>query len=252
MACTIAGSDSGGGAGVQADLLTFAARGVYGTTVLTCLTAQNPAGVSAVQTLPEAFVRAQFEQVAGYFRLGAVKTGMLLNMEMITAVGELLRARPEIPVVIDPVMVATSGARLLEEEAIAGLRELLPRATVFTPNLDEAAVLLGWRPESPERMREAARELRETCGAAVLLKGGHLAGGEVTDVLANAAGEREFRHARIDGVNTHGSGCTLAAALAAELAKGALLENATERAIGYLRATMEGAVYVGAERFLAH
>ncbi|MCC5840668.1 MAG: bifunctional hydroxymethylpyrimidine kinase/phosphomethylpyrimidine kinase [Opitutales bacterium] len=252
-ALTVAGSDSGGGAGIQADLLTFAARGVFGTTAITCLTAQNPGGVSAVEALPPAFVREQMEQVARYFSLGAAKTGMLLNAGIIAEAAAFFAGQRDLPLVVDPVMVATSGAVLLERSAITALREqLLPRATVITPNLDEATVLLG-QSIRPEDMETAALQLSDTFATAVLLKGGHLPGDDLLDVLV-IPGEkaRAYRHERIPGVHTHGSGCTLASAIAAELAKGEALPDAVETAIAYLRAGMRTPLPIGREYFIAH
>lgn len=252
-ALTVAGSDSGGGAGIQADLLTFAARGVFGTTAITCLTAQNPDGVSAVEALPPPFVREQMEQVARYFPLGAAKTGMLLNAGIIKEVAAFFAEHGDLPLVVDPVMVATSGAVLLEKSAIAALREqLLPRATVITPNLDEAAVFLG-RSIHPEEMEAAALRLSDVFGTAILLKGGHLPGEDLLDVLV-IPGEatRLLRHERIPGVHTHGSGCTLASAIAAELAKGGALPDAVETALAYLRAGMRTPLPIGREHFIAH
>ena len=222
VALSIAGSDSGGGAGIQADLLTFAANGVFGTTAITCLTAQNPDGVTAVQSMPAEFVSEQIHQVHRFFALGAIKTGMLFNTEIIEAVAAFVQTHPEIPLVVDPVMVATSGARLLEESAIEALQaRLLPQASLITPNLDEAAVLLGRRPSTVPEMEAAAAELAAKVGVPVLLKGGHLEQErELVDILATADGNcSAFTALRIDKVNTHGSGCTLSSAIAANLAR---------------------------------
>lgn len=253
IALTVAGSDSGGGAGIQADLLTFAARGVFGTTAITCLTAQNPDGVSAVEALPPPFVREQIEQVARYFSLGAAKTGMLLNAGIIGEVANFFAGHRDLPLVVDPVMVATSGAVLLEEAAITALREqLLPRATIITPNLDEAAVLLD-QSIRPEDMGDATQRLCDTFGTAVLLKGGHLPGDQLVDMLAIPGdGTRLYRHERIPGVHTHGSGCTLASAIAAELAKGEALPDAVETALAYLWAGLRTPLPIGREHFIAH
>lgn len=254
VAVSIAGSDSGGGAGIQADLLTFAAHDVFGTTAITCLTAQNPDGVSAVEALPSAFVRAQLDQLASYFPLGAAKTGMLFSSDIITAVAAFLDAQPNLPVVVDPVMVATSGALLLERKAVVAFSErLLPRATIITPNLDEAGVLLGTTPDSVAKMEDAVRELRARYQVPVLLKGGHLGGPELVDLFLDAEGElHRFTHERVEGVNTHGSGCTLAAALAARLARGEALADAVEGALGYLAQMLQRPLRVADETFLAH
>ncbi len=253
IALTIASSDSGCCAGVQADLLTFSAREVFGLTAIAALTAQNPDGVSAIQATPAAFLQAQLEQLAVYFPIGAVKTGMLLNAELIETAADSIR-RYQWSAVVDPVMVATSGARLLQEDAIACLQEkLLPAATLITPNLDEAAVLLGFRLDEPFALKSAARELTERFGVATLLKGGHLEGREMVDVLYTPDGELvEIASHRIDGVDTHGSGCTLSAAIAAELAKGESLIDAFHTAHAYLRQGMTHPLQVAGKRFIRH
>jgi len=253
-ALTIAGSDSGGGAGIQADLLTFAAHDVFGTTAITCLTAQNPDGVTGIEALPAAFVREQIDQVHRYFRLRALKTGMLYSAEIIAVVAEFLRAQRAIPAVIDPVMVATSGAALLKPDALAALRErLLPLAAVVTPNLDEVAVLLGDRPATPAAMAAAGRSLARTHGVPFLIKGGHLAGDDLTDVLVAPDGTaRTFSSRRIAGVDTHGSGCTLSAAIAANLARGLALEPAVTAARDYLQRCLQPGLTLGARRFINH
>lgn len=255
VALSIAGSDSGGGAGIQADLLSFSANGVFGTTAVTCLTAQNPDGVSAIEALPSDFVREQIEQVHRYFRIAAVKTGMLFNREIIQAVSDFLEDNPDIPVVVDPVMVATSGAVLLHESAIEALQlKLLPRATVITPNLDEAGVLLGNVPSSVEEMEEAGLKLARTIGVAVLLKGGHLDDtAQVTDILARPDGEcHPFTARRIDNTNTHGSGCTLSSAIAANLARQWDLTKAIGEALTYLRRGMRQPLYLNGQPFIQH
>lgn len=253
MALTIAGSDSGGGAGIQADLLTFAAHGVFGTTAITCLTAQNPREVTGVEAVSPDFLLQQLDAVAVYFDLSVIKTGMLFNAELVDTVRAFAEERRDVPLVVDPVMVATSGAVLLEADAQAAMRRLIQLATVFTPNLDEAAVLLGWHPESPADMERAADELTASTGAAVLLKGGHLRGDDLVDLLAIPGGPRKaMRRERIHNINTHGSGCTLASAIAAELAKGPALEAAVEAALAYLEAAMRRPLEVAGEHFIAH
>ena len=253
-ALSIAGSDSGGGAGIQADLLTFAAHGVYGTTAITCLTAQNPDGVSGVHAAPAAFVGAQIEAVISFFSPKAAKTGMLYNAAIVTAVAAVLDRHPRIQLVVDPVMVATSGAVLLERETVEALgRRLFPRATLITPNLDEAAVLLGRRPENRRELTEAAVQLARRYGTATLLKGGHLQDGLLHDVLATPRGPgRTFTGRRITGVDTHGSGCTLAAGIAAQLALGRTLPDAVAVARRYLRRGMMGPVRAGGRSFITH
>ena len=255
VAMSVAGSDSGGGAGIQADLLTMAANGVFGTTAITCLTAQNPDGVSAIEAMPAPFVREQMDQVHRYFRVGALKTGMLYNAEIISAVAAFLEDNPEIPAVVDPVMVATSGAVLLHQSAIEALQlRLLPRASLITPNLDEAAVLLGSRPATADDMREAAVQLAGTIGVPVLLKGGHLEEGEeVVDYLARPDGECSgFSAQRIPEINTHGSGCTLSSAIAANLAKQWGLTKAVGEALIYLRRGLRQPLYLNGVPFFNH
>lgn len=255
MALSIAGSDSGGGAGIQADLLTFHANGVFGTTAITCLTAQNPDGVTAIRDMPPEFVREQIEQVNRYFTIGAIKTGMLFNAEIISAVADFLEDNPGIPVVVDPVMVSTSGAVLLEESAIEALQlKLLPRAALITPNLDEARVLLGEQPRTLEEMETAAVRLAGMVGVPVLLKGGHLEGtAEVTDFLADTEGGcSPFTSQRIGKVNTHGSGCTLSSAIAANLAKGWDLTNAIGEALTYLRNGLRQPIHLNGLPFIQH
>jgi hydroxymethylpyrimidine/phosphomethylpyrimidine kinase len=254
VALTIAGSDSGGGAGIQADLLTFSAHQVFGTTAITCLTAQNPDGVSAIEVLPAAFVMAQIRQVDAYFRPRAVKTGMLYSRAIIAVVADFLQEHRNISAVVDPVMVATSGAALLQPEAVGLIRDRLLRlAALVTPNLDEVGVLLGDKPDTPEAMAEAGRRLARDYGTTFLIKGGHLAGDELTDVLVTPDGRsRSFSSPRLTGVNTHGSGCTLSAAIAANLARGCDLGLAVEGARMYLQRAMERSPVVGGRRFINH
>ncbi len=250
---TIAGSDSGGGAGIQADLLTFSACGVFGTSAITCITAQNPGAVTKVDVMSAELVAAQLEAVSSYFKLAAIKTGMLFTVDIIEVVEAFVAANPEVPLVVDPVMVATSGAVLLRDDARAAVRKLLARSTVHTPNLDEAAVLLGWQPDSEEAMLRAAHELVALSGQAVLLKGGHLPGDELVDVLVTAAGtSKTMRRRRIEEVNTHGSGCTLASALAAGLAKGQDLTTAVDLALSYVEKGMRQPIEIAGEQFIAH
>ncbi len=253
VALTIATSDSGAGAGVQADLLTFAARGVYGVTAFAALTAQNPDGVSAIEELPPEFLQAQLDQLAAYFPIRALKTGMLFSAPLIEMTARFIE-RESIPAVVDPVMVSTSGAVLLQPAAIATLeKKLLPRAVLITPNLDEAAVLLGREVKSETDLAATAAELSERYGTAVLLKGGHLPGGTLIDTLSRP-GEAplQLTSERIENINTHGSGCTLSAAIAAELAKGLSLPDAVRAAHAYLQAAMKQPVLVRGERFIGH
>ena len=222
IALTIAGSDSSGGAGIQADLKTFTALGVYGASVLTALTAQNTQGVRAVHAPPAAFVTAQIDAVLDDLDVGGVKTGMLANADIVLAVAEALQRRPSLPLVVDPVMVATSGDRLLEPDAVDAYKtRLIPRAQLITPNLPEAAALLG-EPVATDLAgaeRQARALLSLGCGA-VLVKGGHREASEAIDVLATADGRVEFVRAPwIATRNTHGTGCTLSAAIAGLLAR---------------------------------
>lgn len=271
VALSVAGSDSGGGAGIQADLLTFAAHGVFGTTALTALTAQNPDGVSAIHPVPAGFVREQAEQVARFFKIGAAKTGMLANAEIIHATADFFEAHPEIKLVLDPVMIATSGAKLIDDTAIASLRKrLIPLANVVTPNLDEAEVLLGeefaWRGNAStalDNISETTEKLADALGVPVLLKGGHGNGGEVFDALAFPKAQGGFdsfvKHPRIEKTNTHGSGCTLSAAIAANLAGTPTLPDAKKnladavsRAIDYIASGIANPLPVAGNRFIAH
>lgn len=256
VALTIAGSDSGAGAGIQADLLTFAANGVYGTTALTCLTAQNPDGVSAVHPCPPEVVREQILQVRRFYPVKAAKTGMLLDAPIIRAVAAELAQGAALPLVVDPVMVATSGARLLREDAVEALvRDLIPLAAVVTPNLDEAEILLGRRPRETEAgMMADAAELARKLGVAVLLKGGHAAGDRLVDVLADAGGRvlATCRATRVPDIDTHGSGCTLAAALAARLARGESLADAVASAHAYLQSALAEAIRPGPRPQIGH
>lgn len=235
-ALTIAGSDSGGGAGIQADLKTFAALGVHGTSALTCITAQNPKSVSRVQAIPPGMVLAQMESVFEAFAPGAVKTGMLFSRAIIEAVSDFFEKRREVPLVVDPVMVATSRARLLKPTAFRALcRRLLPLATLITPNLDEASWLLGRELTTVEELRLAARELHHRFGCAVLAKGGHLAtarrgAGRVIDIFHDGRVELELEAPLVRGVSTHGTGCTMSSAVAAHLALGFDLVEAVQMA----------------------
>lgn len=235
-ALTIAGSDSGGGAGIQADLKTFAALGVHGTSALTCITAQNPKSVSRVQAVPPGMVLAQMESVFEAFAPGAVKTGMLFSRAIIEAVSDFFEKRREVPLVVDPVMVATSRARLLKPTAFRALcRRLLPLATLITPNLDEASWLLGRELTTVEDLRAAARELHHRFGCAVLAKGGHLATtrrgtGKVIDIFHDGRVELELEAPLVRGVSTHGTGCTMSSAVAGHLALGFDLVEAVQMA----------------------
>lgn len=218
VALSIAGSDPSGGAGIQADLKTFAALGAYGTTIITALTAQNTRGVTGVHAVPVEFVDEQLRTLTEDVRIDAVKIGMLASAELVELVGSWLGRAPlaDVPIVLDPVMVATAGSALLESSAVAALREILPAASLITPNLPEAAALLRGEPaRSVAEMRDQADALVAGGVRRVLLKGGHLDGAEAVDVLADATGVHELRAERIPTRNTHGTGCTLSSAIAA-------------------------------------
>jgi hydroxymethylpyrimidine/phosphomethylpyrimidine kinase len=242
---SIAGSDSGGGAGIQADLKTFAALGCYGMTAITAITAQNTLGVRSIHAVPTSVLADQIDAVVEDIGVDAVKIGMLHSPETVRTVAGALKRHGLSKVVLDPVMVATSGARLIDDEAIDVLvRELFPLATVVTPNLDEAALLVRRPLVSEADMEAAARELLERGARAVLVKGGHLAGDTVSDLLLERGGEPLWlRAARIATPNTHGTGCTLSSAIASELALGADLRAAVQRAREFIR----GALAAGAQ-----
>ena len=245
-ALTIAGSDSGGGAGIQADLKTFAAHGLYGTSAITAITAQNTLGVTSWQALPADLVTAQIEAVAGDIGADAVKTGMLANAAIVEAVAAAIESLQLPLVVVDPVMIAKGGDRLLEEEAVAALlAELLPRAHVVTPNVPEAEVLAGMSIESLADMREAGRRILARGPRVVLIKGGHLGGAESIDVACTASETFEIRGPRIDTRHTHGTGCTLSSAIAANLARGLSDRESIERAREYLEGAIRHAPGIG-------
>lgn len=237
---SIAGSDSGGGAGIQADLKTIAALGCYGMTAITALTAQNTLGVRAIHGVPPDMLSHQIDAVVEDIGVDAVKIGMLHAPEIVMAVAQALDRHALQTVVLDPVMVATSGAVLIANPAIAVLvRELFPRAVLVTPNLDEAALLVGRPLDTAQDMERAAGELLAMGARAVLLKGGHLPGDTVMDLLVTADGARHWMQApRIPSANTHGTGCTLSSAIASGLALEMSLLDAVEMARAYVRAAM--------------
>jgi hydroxymethylpyrimidine/phosphomethylpyrimidine kinase len=243
IAVTIAGSDSGGGAGIQADLKTFSALGVYGASIITALTAQNTQGVRAIHDVPAEFIAAQIDAVFSDLDVDAVKIGMLSRVAAIETVAAGLDRHRVANVVLDPVMVATSGDRLLALEAVDALRRLLiPRARVITPNLPEAAALLDAPVASNENdMRAQAQRLLALGTEAVLIKGGHGSGPESVDLLADASGIVRLAAARVATRNTHGTGCTLSSAIAAELAKGRPLSDAVRAAKAYVTAAISAA-----------
>ena len=242
IALTIAGSDPGAGAGIQADLKTFAAHGVYGSSVIAALTAQNTLGVSDTLAVPVAFVRAQFRALKEDLRPAAVKTGMLLSAELVEAVAQML-GRPPLPLVVDPVLASSSGLALMEEEGLKAYREkLIPLAMILTPNLEEGARLLGLAApiQTLAQMREACVGLLALGCRSVYLKGGHLPGGNCVDLFYD--GEfLELEALRVETRNTHGTGCALSAALTANLAKGLDLRSAARQAKAYVQGALEGA-----------
>ncbi len=245
-AMTIAGSDSGGGAGIQADLKTFAALGVYGTSALTAITAQNTLGVTAIHEVPTSVIAAQIEAILSDIGADAVKTGMLSSSAIIETVVRELKRHGVTRLVVDPVMVAKGGDRLLQEDAVQALRTLLlPLATVVTPNVPEAEVLAGITIRTPEDAREAARKIVALGAKSVVVKGGHLSGSEATDIFYDGRGFREFTAQRVDTKNTHGTGCTFASAIAAGLAKGLPLPEAIGQAKTYVTKAIRASLAIG-------
>jgi len=247
IALTIAGSDSGGGAGIQADIRTFHAFGVFGTTAITAITAQNTVGVHGVHAIPVDMVRAQIRAVAQDLRPAAFKTGMLATRELVGAVARSIVDESLPHYVLDPVMVATSGDRLLDADAEQAITtELLPLCAVVTPNLGEAAILTGRPVVSVDDMSIAARQLVGLGAAAALIKGGHLEGDEITDVLFDGNQTHVWRKPKLTTRNTHGTGCTLSAAITAGLALGRSLHDAVEDALDFVNRAIAGAPSLGA------
>ena len=250
----IAGSDSGGGAGVQADLNVFAALGVHGASAITCLTAQNPRRVLAVEPCSPKIVRQQIEAVFEELRPATVKTGMLFSAEIIRVVVDFFKRKKGLPLVVDPVMISTSGAALLKPAAIKILREqLLPLATLVTPNLDETEVLTGCSVASVEDMRTAGRKIHARFGCAVLVKGGHLRHQrEAVDIFFDGRTELLLSAPFIRGVSTHGTGCTYSAAIAAALAMGHDLPGAVEIGKNHVTAAIARSYRIGKHFALGH
>lgn len=236
IALTVAGSDSSAGAGIQADLKTFTALGVYGLTAVTCIVAEVPRKVSRIEPVTARMVREQIEVLLKNFRVGAVKTGLLCSAEIVCAVAQTIQdgkknAAPSIAFVLDPVMIATSGDNLLESKAVEAYKnELFPLATLITPNLDEAALLLDTTIANRREMANAAKALGNKYHASILLKGGHLRGGNAIDLLCHHGELTEFSAPFVRDVETHGTGCTYSAAITAGLASGLSLERAIKRA----------------------
>jgi hydroxymethylpyrimidine/phosphomethylpyrimidine kinase len=245
IALTIAGSDSGGGAGIQADLKTFQAFQVFGTSVVTAVTAQNTVGVSAVHTLPAPIVEQQFADVAQDLRPGAFKTGMLANATIAQVVARCIQRFSLRNYVFDPVMVSSSGDLLFTSESEDALRELLPLATIVTPNLEEAAILVGKPVLTASHMHDAARALVDAGARAALVKGGHLPGDVLIDVLYDGRTFDAWEHPRLNTRNTHGTGCTLSAAVTAGLASGRSVRDAVADALDYVRRAIAQAPGLG-------
>lgn len=239
VALTIAGSDSSAGAGAQADLKTFSALGVYGLTAITCVVAETPGRVKRIEAIDPAMVMEQIALLLESFPVAAIKTGMLYSAEIASGVAEVLRANGR-PLVVDPVMVASSGDLLLQQDAITVYeQQLFPLAGLITPNLDEAATLLGGTITSREEMQRAGEKLFQRYGVPILLKGGHLGDETAIDWLITAQGAREFSAPFVYGVNTHGTGCTYSAAITAGLANGLELWAAVERGKRYITAAIQ-------------
>ncbi|HEY9879187.1 MAG TPA: bifunctional hydroxymethylpyrimidine kinase/phosphomethylpyrimidine kinase [Leptolyngbyaceae cyanobacterium] len=248
VALTIAGSDSGGGAGIQADLRTFSFHRVHGTSALTCITAQNTLGVTRVDALPPEAVTAQIEAVAEDIGVSAAKTGMLLNQAIIAAVAEAIQAQDIVRLVVDPVMVSRTGAQLIDDDAIATLRQaLIPLATVLTPNRYEAQILSGFEIHTLEEMQAAAQTIYQQGARAVLVKGGGM-GGDLRGVDVWFDGDQPvvLKTETVDTLDTHGTGCTLSAAIAANLALGFTGLDAVERAKHYVTQALHHALRIGA------
>ncbi len=244
---TVAGSDSGGGAGIQADIKTITVLGGYATSAITALTAQNSTGVQGIFPVPAEFVARQMTSVLDDIGTDAIKTGMLANADIIRAVAEVLKAIPEIPLIVDPVMVATSGDSLLEPDAVDALKvDLIPKAIILTPNIPEAEALSGLKITTVDDMTRAAKALLGLGCDAVLIKGGHLEGAEISDLLCDNNGVEIFSHERIKTRHSHGTGCTLASAIAYYLASGMTLKKAVGLGREYVLKAMRSAPGFGA------
>jgi hydroxymethylpyrimidine/phosphomethylpyrimidine kinase len=243
----VAGSDSGGGAGIQADIKTVTALGGYAATAVTALTAQNTQGVFGILDVPADFVAQQMALVLDDIGADAIKTGMLNRGDVISQIAAMLDAKAaNVPVVVDPVMVAKGGHKLLDDAALGALRrQLMPRATLLTPNIPEAEMLTGFTIEDPEAMLQAGRDLLALGPRAVLVKGGHLPGDELVDVLVTSTEVHSFAGRRINTAHTHGTGCTLASAIAEGLGRGLPLPTAIERARAYVRQAIQTAPGIG-------
>jgi hydroxymethylpyrimidine/phosphomethylpyrimidine kinase len=246
VALTIAGSDSGAGAGIQADLKTFAAHGVYGVTAITAVTAQNTLGVTTFQALPADLVTAQIEAVVSDFGVHAAKTGMLPNAAIVEAVAAAVEDLDIPLLIVDPVMIATSGDRLLDDEAVGAMKaELFERALTVTPNIPEAEALTGFEIRSDGQRREAARAIAALGARTVIIKGGHYPTDDITDLFFDGHVFQEFHGERVGQRSTHGSGCTFAAALASQLASGRTLTDAIPLAQRYVAGAIRNAPGLG-------
>lgn len=254
VALTIAGSDSGGGAGIQADLFTFADLKVWGTSVITAITAQNPESIIGVEPVSSTVISQQAEQVYQFFSPNVLKTGLLPNEAAVAAVVTFLNSHSNVQAVIDPVMVATSGTTFLDQATITVLKEaLLPRASLITPNLDEVNALLGWTPNNREGMVQAAKEILQAYGRAVLIKGGHLPEDKLVDVLLEEDHKLSFFEAeRVPEINTHGSGCIFSSAITAFLAQEVDLKTAVSQAHAYLQRRIRQPVLLGRGAFIGY
>jgi hydroxymethylpyrimidine/phosphomethylpyrimidine kinase len=253
VALTIAGSDSGGGAGIEMDLKVFSALGVFGTCAITALTAQNTRGVRSATEVPPGDVSDQVAAVLEDFQVGAIKTGMLSSSIIVTTVANAVKGGHSPPLVVDPVVVAKDGTRLLSEEGIATVRDLLlPLAAIVTPNIPEAEVLSGVRVNSEEDVPRAAAKLRDLGCTWVLVKGGHLGGPEVIDLLVGPEGEQALTSPRISGGPFHGTGCALSAAIAALLARGHSIPQAVREATLFLHGLIRQAHALGKGALVLH
>ncbi len=255
VALTIAGSDCSAGAGAQADLKTFTSLGIYGLTAITCVVAEIPGKVTRIEPVRAQIVREQIELLLDTFPVAAIKTGLLCSAEIISAVVQELTnpERKRVPLIVDPVMVATSGDRLLQADAVALYEKaLFPRATLITPNLDEASALLGREIKDDKAMREAGRGLADRYGTSILLKGGHLSGDHAVDLLFHEQATTAFTAPFVRGVSTHGTGCTYSAAIAAGLARGLGLEEAIAAAKKFVTQSIQNYLAWGSIHALNH
>jgi len=254
VSLTIGGSDSGSGAGIQADLKTFTMLETFGTTALTCLTAQNPDSVSAIEAVSDSFLKAQLDSIFNYFPVVSAKTGMLFSKSLIEVVTKFFSNHKSVQLVVDPVMVATSGAKLLQDEAIEVLvNKLIPLAYIITPNLDEASLLLGREIKEVDELERSVKELFDKFKVPVLLKGGHIQmATSAIDILYDGHSIYRYEKPYINNRNTHGSGCTFSAAISAFLARGISLPSAVGNAKEYIHRTFEDPIQAGPNNHMNH